>query len=367
MLSLSKKIDHYASDCRNRSSTCLGQGQKSAGNWRERRPQSRPYSNFKHRVSAVSTASEQDCIEEQGELAEASGYTATGISSVDVNGQDKPSALNQSRKLQAVPGVVNRLQCPGLLVDCGSPVTLIRVDMWEQVRQPHNKLLINQEKFQGVTRDGLRVLGLTHLKLQFGSLNIEHPVVVVNKIAHKFILGNDFLVQYNCDILNSDGVIVFGQNSISYTLFRSTINLICPVICQSRTDIRPYEEAVIPVLLDRYRNYDSDELLLLKPRKTELMQPLIAARIVVNSTSAVVPILVSNISSERVTIPKGKVLADETVLKARRVYLHELSTPPNCVATVLTSDVGSAPQADPVAESIKNADKSLIFEQCVLL
>ena len=40
----------------------------------------------------------------------------------------------------------------------------------------------------------MRVFGLAHLKLLFGSLNIVHPVVVVDKIAHKFILGDDFLV-----------------------------------------------------------------------------------------------------------------------------------------------------------------------------
>ena len=87
-------------------------------------------------------------------------------------------------------------------------------------------------------------------------MHIEHPVVVVDKIAHKFILGNDFLVQHKCDILNSDGSIVFGNKSVPYTLFRSTINLICPVICPSRTEIGPYEEAIIPGLLDSYRNYD---------------------------------------------------------------------------------------------------------------
>ena len=86
---------------------------------------------------------------------------------------------------------------------------LIRVFMWEQVPQPHNKLLIKQEKFQGVTRDNLRVFVLAHLKLQFERLNIEHYVVVVDQIAYKFILGNDFLVRYKCDIFNSDGVIVF--------------------------------------------------------------------------------------------------------------------------------------------------------------
>ena len=118
--------------------------------------------------------------------------------------------------------------------------------MWEQVRQPHNKLLIEEEKFQGVTRDGLRVFGLVHPKLEFESLHIEHPVVVVVKIAHKLILGNDFLVAHLCDILNSDGTIVLGSKPVPYTLFRSIINLICPVICQARTEIEPYEEAIIP-------------------------------------------------------------------------------------------------------------------------
>ena len=193
--------------------------------------------------------------------------------------------------------------------------------MWEQLRQTQNKLLIQEEEFQGVTRDGLRVFGLAYLKLEFGSLHIEHPVVIVDKITHKFILGNDFLIQYQCNILNSDGVIVFGKKSVPYTLFRPTINLICPVICHSRTEIEPYKKAVIPVMRDSYRHYNQDQTMLLEPRKTELMQPLVAARVVVNLTSAVVPILVSNISAERVTIPKGKVLADDIALKARRVDL----------------------------------------------
>ena len=97
------------------------------------------------------------------------------------------------------------------------------------------------------------------------------------------------------------------------------------------------------------------------------MQPLVAARVVVNFTSAVVPTLVSNISAERVTVPKGKVLADDFALNARRVDLQELSTSPNCVALVSTTDAGSAPSSDPVAEAVKNADKSLVPEQRLLL
>jgi hypothetical protein len=138
-------------------------------------------------VSAIDTASEHEVIEEEREVAEASAYTANCISSAEVKGPLTLSALHQSRKLLAVPGVINSLKCPALLVDCGSPVTLIQADLWEQVRFPRNKLSIEDEKFHGVTRDGLKVLCLAYLELQFGSLRIEHPVVVVDKIAHKFI------------------------------------------------------------------------------------------------------------------------------------------------------------------------------------
>ena len=108
----------------------------------ERRPQSRPYSNFKHRVSTVGRVSEKEVIEEEEDVAEASGYKANCILSANVKGHEKLSAFHQSRKLLAIPGVINGLQCPYLLVDCGSPVTLIRADIWEEVKQPKNKLLI---------------------------------------------------------------------------------------------------------------------------------------------------------------------------------------------------------------------------------
>ena len=101
----------------------------------------------------------------------------------------------------------------------------------------------------------MKVFNLVNLKLEFKSLHTLHPIVVVDKITHKFILGNDFLVAHRCDILNSDGTIVFGCKAVPYTLFRSTINLICPVICQARTEIKPYYETIIPGLLDSNRSY----------------------------------------------------------------------------------------------------------------
>ena len=213
----------------------------------------------------------------------------------------------------------------------------------------------------------MKVVNLIYLKLQFEYLSIEHIVVIGDNISYKFILGNDFLFQYCCGILNTPSVIVFGNKSVTYTLFRSTINSICPVIFQSRTEIEPYEKTVILELLDFYRQYDPDQTLLFDPRRKELMQPLITEQVIVNFTSAVVAILVLNISAERETIRLSKVIADGIEFKVRHVDVKELSSLPNCVALVSTTDARSAPSPDLVSKAMKNADKSLVFEQRVIL
>ena len=76
-----QKLGHYARDCR--AGSGVGQGRDTFEYWRKRRPQSRPYSNF-NRVSTVGRGSNQEIIEEEGDVTESSGYTANCISSADV-------------------------------------------------------------------------------------------------------------------------------------------------------------------------------------------------------------------------------------------------------------------------------------------
>ena len=71
---------------------------------------------------------------------------------------------------------------------------------------------------------------------------------------------------------------VFRKQVSTYTLLRSTINLFCPFIFSWRTVFGPYEEKVIPRLLDSFPIYEVDKTLLLDRCKTELMQPHVAAR-----------------------------------------------------------------------------------------
>ena len=86
--------------------------------------------------------------------------------------------------------------------------------------------------------------------LHFGKLQVKHLVLIVDKITHSFILGNDFLTEYKCDLLNCAKAIVFGGEHIPYVLFRFTVNSICTIICFTTTTSGPYEKIIPPALLD---------------------------------------------------------------------------------------------------------------------
>ena len=255
--------------------------------------------------------------EDQDTEERAVGYTSNNINSVPSCGVNK-SSFHEERKLIGVPGQINNYHVPRILVDSGSPVTIISSDLWKQVKDPN--AIVNEEKecFHGVTHDGLQIVGVTQLTLHFGKLHVKPPLLIVDKIAHKFILGNDFLSQYRCDLLNSARAIVFGGQQVPYTLFRSTVNSICPVICSTGTTIGPYEEMVLHALLDANARSATNKTLFLEPTTAKSNSLILKARVVVNYTSVVVPLLIANISSQPVTIEKGEVLAIDQPLDQNR-------------------------------------------------
>jgi hypothetical protein len=154
-----------ARECRSKFKGPFGLGRDTSGNLRDRSQtnwRNRPNSNSKFRVREITSG---EVIEEDdSETAEASGYTANCISYTSSGkSSTTQTGLHNTRKLLAVPGIVNGQSFKGLLVDCGSPVTLIRADMWKQVKLLHDCLVQEEEQLQGVTNDGLKVLGLTYL------------------------------------------------------------------------------------------------------------------------------------------------------------------------------------------------------------
>ena len=137
-----------------------------------------------------------------GDQAESWGQTSNCNSTVLVK-SETTSPFNKSRKLCAVQRLITTVSVPSLLVDCRSPVTIIRADLWRLARDLSEPVENQPEDFQGVTRDGLRIPWLTKLEMSVGSVRVKHPILIADEIAHKFILENNFLTEHKCDILNS--------------------------------------------------------------------------------------------------------------------------------------------------------------------
>ena len=217
----------------------------------------------------------------------------------------------------------------------------------------------------------MRILGLTRLKLKFVGIVVTHPVLIEEAIAHKFILGNDFHTEYKCDIINSEGSILFGDQRVPFTLFRSTVNLICPVISISAATIGPHEEPIIPAFLDASSEYMKGESILLEPRNDEKSGSLIGGRVLVNFTSSIVPVLLTNLSRREIIIPRNKVLADDyLVVPVGSVDNNPMSLDRAKKQTVTAIDAKpelTTNEINPIQQAMENADTSLTLDQKAML
>ena len=125
---------------------------------------SRGRGGYQNIVSLVNQRGLSVVQEEKEEATGEAIHTTSCINSI-LAGTRVSSRFSQSRKLYAVPGMINGTHLSQILIDCGSPVTIIRSNFWDQVRESSDIVEKGPEDFQGVTRDGLRILGLTRLKL----------------------------------------------------------------------------------------------------------------------------------------------------------------------------------------------------------
>ena len=143
------------------------------------------------------------------------------IGLVPANNEVK-SSYSATRKLITVPGQVNDEHVLDILIDCGSSVTIINSEFWKQVRDIDTPVVKEQEKFQSLTKNVLKICGVTLLNIKIGGLNVIHPVIIAEGINYKFLLGNDFLIKNNCDIIYSRKIIQFGTQTIPYSSVSST-------------------------------------------------------------------------------------------------------------------------------------------------
>ena len=80
-------------------------------------------------------------------------------------------------------------------------------------------------------------------------------MLIAESSAHIVILENNFMTENTCDVINSEGIIQFGDQRVPFVLYRSRIHVICFVICTGATKVGPNEVAVIPCLRDEACQY----------------------------------------------------------------------------------------------------------------
>ena len=88
-----------------------------------------------------------------------------------------------------------------LLVDTGSPVTLLSSKMWDKiVGSPVLKPWQGQQ-FVGVTGSPLLIRGCSQVKIRLAKQeSFQHQVLVIDSLMSEGILGLDFLQEHNCTI-----------------------------------------------------------------------------------------------------------------------------------------------------------------------
>ena len=93
------------------------------------------------------------------------------------------------------------------------------------------------------------------------------------------------------------------------------------------------------------------------------MGPVLGARVLVNSGSPTVTLLLANLSKERVIIPKNKVLADEFEVQLSKNEHADVT-----LSSVSQGAVGeNQPKKSSIEEAMANADKALTATQLVSL
>ena len=126
-----KKFGHKANVCRapkqHSYQTGPNCGQRFAGN--------------------VNLVEQQTRGQYSGDQAEAWGQTSNCISTVPLKSEIK-SPFHKSRKLCAVQGQINKVLVYSILVDCGSPVTIIRADLWRSIQDLSESVEYEPEDFK---------------------------------------------------------------------------------------------------------------------------------------------------------------------------------------------------------------------------
>ncbi|XP_065889700.1 uncharacterized protein [Dysidea avara] len=107
------------------------------------------------------------------------------------------------------------------LLDTGSAVTLLRLDVWKQCcNMPDQLEMWNGTHLVGVDGTPLTVIGIRKINFCFADTNFPHSVLVVESLLCEGILGMDFLQHnwYLIDLTKEGGTLYIGPGKTEIVL-----------------------------------------------------------------------------------------------------------------------------------------------------
>ena len=145
-----------------------------------------------------------------------------------------------------VSGLVNyRLMC--VLLDTGATVSVLSESAWKK-----SGIVLKPEPISGrLTANGneLTVLGETEVRIRMGKIECSWPVIIVQGLAHDFVLGSDFFQHYQCQIHYDTGTLAVGDSEIPIRYRKTTPSVYRIFLCAD-AELEPGTEQVIRARLE---------------------------------------------------------------------------------------------------------------------
>ena len=279
-------------------------------------------------------------------------------------GKGRDSVAAVSSTLTVIGSVAGR--STKLLLDTGSAVTLIREDIWKELKVKNRGYSLEAPVRAVVTANGekLGLVGQCALMVKVGGLSAIHMVLIATSLTQECLLGADFLSQHGCVLDMQKKVLYAGGQQVHMCTREHVDNTVCFVSMTENNEIPPYCQIRLPVTIDVQPSQLTDQAdVLLEPLDKFMEQHcLVVAHSLSQANSSSTVIQVLNPSAETVRVYKG-----EKVAIAKPISHTACSTiqePVNPTAKARVEDVVHLMLhgADKLSEKEKNAAASLLLE-----
>ncbi len=192
-------------------------------------------------------------------------------------------------------------------VDTGARICVLSERLYRNSSSLKHKTLrpVKENSITSVRGQPLDILGCVNMNFELSDQYFIHKFVVARDIQQDIILGWDFLVANEIDVLVSESCLSIGNHKIPLLTMENLFPHVCSAVVAETMVIPANSEMIIPLkLLD---NQDSQEVIyynyegIFEP-DSHLDEDILVASVATKSEKGIIPVLVMNLSCEDVNI-----------------------------------------------------------------